>query len=128
MNPAVETALWALFAFQCKHFLCDFVWQTQRQVQTKGIYGHLGGIEHAGLHALTSLPAILILTRAPAAIAAVVIVEFIVHYHVDWTKARIDRVKALSVQDSVYWVYFGLDQLVHQLTYLGIVAVLISLK
>jgi hypothetical protein len=121
-------ALWALFAFQGKHFLCDFVWQTPRQIQMKGYYGRIGGIEHAGLHALTSLPAILILTRTPALIAAVVVVEFLVHYHVDFTKARIDRVRALSVQDSVYWVYFGLDQLLHQLTYLGIVFVLMSLK
>ena len=128
MTPDIEVVLWALFAFQCKHFLCDFVWQTQRQVQTKGFYGRPGGIEHAGLHALTSLPAILILTRVPAQIVAVVIIEFVIHYHVDWTKARIDRVRELSVQDSAYWFLFGLDQFLHQLTYLGIVVALLLLK
>ena len=27
---------------QVKHFLCDFVLQTEYQVRTKGIYGHVG--------------------------------------------------------------------------------------
>lgn len=124
MTSALSTVLWALVAFQLKHFLCDFVLQTQRQVQTKGFYGHLGGIEHAGLHALTSIPALFILTRSPLAIGITVVVEFVIHYHVDWSKARIDRTQSLTIADSAYWVLFGLDQLIHQMTYIGIAYVL----
>ncbi len=124
MTPLLSTVLWALVAFQLKHFLCDFVLQTQRQVQTKGLYGHLGGLEHAGLHALTSIPAILILTRAPLAIAITVVVEFVIQYHVDWSTARIDRTQSLTIADQAYWALFGLDQLIHQMTYVGIVFIL----
>jgi hypothetical protein len=125
MSPAVLAVLWALVAFQLKHFLCDFVLQTQRQAQTKGIYGHLGGIEHAGLHAVTSLPALLILTNAPALIAAVMVGEFVVHYHIDWSKVRVDASRGWTDNTSAYWIVFGLDQLLHQLTYLAITYLLL---
>jgi len=124
MNPALECVLAALVLFQIKHFLCDFVFQTLRQVQAKGSYGAMGGVVHAGLHAVGSLPAILVLTRSPLAIAAVVVVEFVLHYHIDWTKARVDTNKGWTMADQKYWIVFGLDQFVHQLTYAGIIFVL----
>jgi hypothetical protein len=33
-----------------KHFLADFVWQTDTMVIEKGKYGYLGGLQHSGLH------------------------------------------------------------------------------
>ncbi|HXL99632.1 MAG TPA: DUF3307 domain-containing protein [Rhizomicrobium sp.] len=117
MDTAVTTVLWAMLAFQIKHFICDFVLQNQFQVRNKGIYGHPGGFIHAGLHAIGSLPALLILGAPPETIAILLFGEFVVHYHVDWFKARFDR--GLTDQDHAYWVIFGLDQLVHQLTYLA---------
>ncbi len=125
MSPAISSVLWALVAFQLKHFLCDFVLQTRRQSRTKGIYGHRGGIEHAGLHAIGSVPALLILTASPAAIGAVVVGEFLVHYHIDWAKVRIDAARGWTDHTSAYWIVFGLDQLLHQLTYIAIVFLLL---
>jgi hypothetical protein len=117
MDPAVTTVLWAMLAFQIKHFICDFVLQNQFQVRNKGIYGHPGGFIHAGLHAIGSAPALLILGAPHETIAILLFGEFVIHYHVDWFKARFDR--GLTDRDHAYWVIFGLDQLVHQLTYLG---------
>ena len=57
MDPVAQVMLWSLLAFEAKHFICDFVIQTEWQVRTKGIYGHPGGAVHAGLHAVASLPA-----------------------------------------------------------------------
>ena len=34
-----------------KHFICDFVLQTPYQIRNKSIYGHPGGLLHAGIHA-----------------------------------------------------------------------------
>ena len=116
-------ALLALVVFQLKHFACDFALQTPRQIQAKGIYGRLGGLEHSALHAITSVPALLILTRSPMAITIVVVCEFLVHYHVDFAKARIDKSQGFSDTSRAYWIVFGLDQLVHQMTYLVIVTV-----
>ena len=121
MISPVLAVLLSLVLFEIKHFLCDFVFQTSNQVRAKGFYGKLGGIKHAGLHAIGSVPALLVLTYSPLAILAVVIVEFVVHYHVDWTKARVDASQGWTIADQKYWIVFGLDQFIHQMTYVAII-------
>ena len=124
LSPGLSLLLWSLVLFQVKHFLCDFVLQTAYLYRNKGIYGHRAGFIHAGLHALGSLPAILLLSHEPARIGAILAVEFLIHYHVDWLKLYIDKHFRLGINQSLYWAVFGADQLLHQLTYLGILAVL----
>jgi|SRR5579871_1110346 len=126
MPTGFLVVLTALALFQLKHFICDFALQTSRQIQAKGSYGALPGLEHAGLHALLSLPALLVLTRAPFLLAALILGEFVIHYHVDWSKARIDRARRLNDTSTAYWVVFGIDQLVHQMTYLALVVAALS--
>ena len=121
MSQVTALALWALLALQVKHFLCDFVLQTAYQVRTKGIYGHVGGFIHAGLHATLTIPALLILGLSLKSIAIVVVLEFLIHYHTDWSKAQIDERYQWGFSDQRYWILFGADQLIHQLTYLAIV-------
>ena len=125
MGHQTALVLWALLAFEVKHFLCDFVLQTQYQVRTKGIYGHVGGFIHSGYHTIASLPALLIMQAPLRAIVLIMIGEFLIHYHTDWTKANVDRHYDWGQGDARYWMLFGADQLVHQLTYLGIVTLLI---
>ena len=126
MSQALALTLWALLALELKHFLCDFVLQTEYQVRTKGIYGHLGGFLHAGIHIVGTIPALLIFHAALQPAAIILIAEFAIHYHTDWTKARIDHIAKWPTTDQRYWILFGLDQLIHQLTYLGIVYVLVT--
>jgi hypothetical protein len=121
MSVEGATMLLAMLAFQLKHFLCDFVLQTQNQAVKKGIYANIAGITHAGTHALFSIPALLILRVDLRALVVLVIAEFLVHYHTDWLKARTDRKRAAVGQDHVFWMLFGLDQLVHQLTYIAMI-------
>lgn len=124
MTSGITLLFWSLVLFQVKHFLCDFVLQTAYLYRNKGTYGHRAGFIHAGLHAIGSLPAILILTRAGGLIAALVLIEFVIHYHVDWLKINIDRRFKLTMQQSAYWMVFGTDQMIHQLTYAAFLAVL----
>jgi hypothetical protein len=121
MQSTLLLAFGALALLQLKHFACDFALQTPRQIQAKGNYGQLGGLEHAGLHAVTSVPALLVLTQSFAIIGGVMFAEFLVHYHIDFTKARVDRARRLNDTSTAYWVVFGFDQLLHQVTYLAIV-------
>jgi hypothetical protein len=109
----------ALLLFQIKHFLFDFAFQTTWQVRHKGEYLHLAGITHAGLHALGSIPALYVLTKVPMLITGFAVLEFLLHYHIDWIKSQIDRRLKPSHTSSLYWTIFGIDQLAHQLTYLG---------
>lgn len=117
----MEPVLLALLIFQIKHFLCDFVLQTSSQVRNKGRYLHMAGITHAGLHTLGSIPALLVLTQVPIVVAALLLGEFLIHYHTDWAKAQIDRALRLNDTNTLYWTVFGSDQMIHQLTYLGMV-------
>ena len=120
MNP--HSLLIALLAFQAKHFLCDFVLQSKWQIEAKKTYGDAGGIVHAGLHSLFTVPVLLILTKAPAYLIAIPVAEFVIHYHLDWAKMRIDMATGWTQADQPYWVVFGLDQFLHQTTYLAIIA------
>ena len=51
--------------------------------------------------------------------------EFVIHYHVDWAKEQVGRRLNATPQTSLYWHALGIDQLLHGLTYVGIVAVLV---
>ena len=124
MSHDLALVLWALLALQAKHFLCDFVLQTEYQIRTKGIYGHPGGFIHSGLHMVTTVPALLIMQAPVRAIVIIMVGEFLVHYHTDWTKANVDAHFDWGQADARYWMVFGADQLIHQLTYLAIVVLL----
>jgi len=124
MSPTGVLLLSSLALFEVKHFVCDFVLQTAYLYRNKGIYGHRAGFIHAGLHALGSLPAILLIGGTPGLIAMIVIGELLVHYHVDWLKLYIDKHFRLRIDRSTYWLVFGLDQLLHQATYIVILALL----
>jgi hypothetical protein len=50
--------------------------------------------------------------------------EFVIHYHIDWTKEQFMRRMKLTQSDNAFWYALGADQLAHHLTYVGIAAVL----
>jgi hypothetical protein len=116
-----------LVLFEIKHWYADFVIQTYKQTVHKGIYRDPIGISHTVDHMYTSLIVLIFFSLfihalAPLTMLAVVIVEGIIHYHVDYIKVHYgckDHTKPL------YWNQFGQDQLAHQLTYLAMVAYLL---
>ena len=124
MSHNLALVLWGLVLFEIKHYLCDFVLQTAYQYRNKGIYGHPGGILHAGLHMMGSLPAVLILTKTAWLATALLASEFVLHYHIDWTKEQINKRCKLVVDKTLYWIVFGADQFLHQMTYVVFLAVL----
>jgi hypothetical protein len=126
MTGSLTLLFAALVLLQVKHFLFDFVFQTAYQLKNKGTYGHPGGLLHAGLHALGSLPAILLFQPSGAVIAGIVTAEFVVHYHVDWLKERVMKRHGWKVEDDNFWIALGADQLTHHLTYAAILITLIA--
>src|SRR5262245_30163108 len=85
----VMLVLVAVTYLQVKHFVCDFVLQRPYQYLNKGTYGHPGGIIHAGLHVLGTLPVFYLITPSFQLGAAIIVCEFIVHYHIDWAKEQV---------------------------------------
>lgn len=117
--------LGALALFQVKHYLADFQFQTLWMLRNKGSYGHPAGLLHAGLHALLSAPVLLLLMGVPADLAlALMAAELAVHYHTDWAKERIGRASGADAGQPRFWHLLGLDQALHQWTYLAMLAVI----
>jgi len=126
VNNAAHIALVAVFILLAKHLIFDFLLQTAYQYQNKGIYGHPGGILHAGLHVLGT--AFLFLYIGPSATLAtqILVGEFIVHYHIDWMKEQIVRRMNLRSDRPEFWWVLGIDQFLHGATYVAIVWILIN--
>jgi hypothetical protein len=124
VTDPVFLVLAALLVLQLKHFIADFVLQSSYQFLNKGKYGHPGGILHAAIHALGSLFAFLVIAPTLVLGAAIVIGEFIVHYHIDWLKERTVRANQWVFPQSEFWWTFGADQAAHQATYVAIAALL----
>ena len=99
-----------------KHFIFDFVLQTESMILHKGIYGHWYGIKHSLYHGLATI-LILILFNVQSAIM-LGILEFIAHYHIDWIKVKFG---SKNISTDRFWIEFGLDQFAHSITYLIIV-------
>ncbi len=116
-----EHLLLAITWLMTKHMLGDFVLQSSYQFKGKQFYGHPGGLLHAGLHILLTVPVFWILPP-PGLIFALAILfgEFVVHYHLDWAKKNYVASKGWTTVDRTYWLMFGLDQLAHGLTYVTI--------
>lgn len=121
MTPDATNILVALVFFQFKHLLADFVLQTPKMVEEKGYYGRPGGLQHAAIHILASAPVVVWLTMDAIATAAILVAEFVIHYHIDLSKEKIGRQLGLSPGGKAFWFAIGVDQLLHQLTYVGLV-------
>lgn len=124
MNKHIQLILIVLAILQLKHFLCDFVLQRPYQFLNKGIYGHPGGLLHAGLHSISSMVVFLVIRPSVMLGAAIVVGEFIAHYHIDWLKEQTVRRQQWVFPQSEFWWTFGADQVLHQFTYLAIAAAL----
>lgn len=108
-----------------KHFVCDFVLQTPWQIAQKGVYGAPGGIVHSGIHVAGTLVCLIAVMTPVSTVVAVLIAEFIAHYHIDWGKEQ--TVRRLGWRAGArFWNAMGFDQLLHGLTYLAIVVYVIG--
>ena len=85
MVNSIYLLLFALAVLATKHVIFDFFLQTSYQWKNKAIYGHPGGLIHAGL-GMQWGPARSFWCQHRLALVAMGIVagEFLVHYHIDW--------------------------------------------
>jgi hypothetical protein len=119
-------------AFLVKHYLGDFVLQTKAMVDRKAIFLSAEGLTHAGIHgALSALVACFGLllyggagTSAVSLILTVGVADFVIHYLIDVAKSRYVPA-SLTPETQLHWVFFGLDQLMHNLTYVGFIVFLL---
>src|SRR5437879_938219 len=109
----ITVVLAALAYLQIKHYVCDFILQRPYQYLNKGIYGHPGGLIHAGLHAVATCLLFVLITPPFKLGAAIIVAEFVVHYHIDWLKEQVMKRTGWQTADNGYWWALGGDQLLH---------------
>lgn len=114
-----------LIAFAIKHFVVDFILQREYQWRNKGTYGHMGGIEHATLHAFATLVILFFFTSFDIALM-LALLDGVIHYHIDWAKMKLNAVTGWKPDTHPeFWWLLGLDQLLHSLTYILILYILL---
>ena len=110
-----------LCLLQIKHMFADYFLQTKIMLDGRDQYVHFGRFLHAGVHAVGSIIVFVIVGAPFAFILPLVIAELIVHYHIDWWKGRHTSDQQLTPADAAYWRASGVDQALHQLTYVAMV-------
>jgi hypothetical protein len=126
VTDPIHIALIAVLILLIKHLVFDFFLQTAYQYKNKGIYGHPGGILHAGLHAFGTSFLFLYVYPGDALAAQILVGEFIVHYHIDWTKEQVVKRMRLTTEDAAFWWALGVDQFLHGATYIVIAWIALS--
>jgi hypothetical protein len=118
--------VWLFTALFVKHFICDFIMQGPFQYKNKGTYMHPGGWLHAVIQGAGSLVVFFLVIGMNEFIAALILIEIVVHYHIDWAKMNLNKYWGLTPTTSEqFWWLLGFDQLLHYLTYTGMVGALI---
>src|ERR1051326_1432184 len=103
MTDPGQIALVGILILLFKHLVFDFFLQTSYQYRNKGIYGHPGGLLHAGLHALGTTPVFLWIAPSLRLALAIMVGEFVVHYHLDWTKDQGNKRPKLAAAGARFW-------------------------
>ena len=124
--PDLLSNIFLLFCLlQIKHMFADYFLQTRWMLAGRGEYLHLGRAVHAGIHALGSAFALLLVGVDPGLTLAIISVEWIAHFNIDWAKAYYSEVRDLKPDQARFWQASGVDQALHQFTYVVMVWVVV---
>lgn len=107
-----------LTGFELKHFIADYCLQAGWMIAGKGDFRAPGGYAHAGVHAVGSVLALLLVRPALPVALGLIAGEFVVHYLLDYAKAHYGHGVDPDAEPARFWAFHGLDQLFHQLTYI----------
>jgi Protein of unknown function (DUF3307) len=108
-----------LIVFLIKHFIIDFVLQTEYQWKNKGTFMHPGGLLHSGLHGISAY-AILSYFGVDEALQFALL-DGLSHYFIDFTKTNTNKLLKVGPESQTFWVLVGLDQLAHYFVYIYII-------
>ncbi|MEO6013143.1 MAG: DUF3307 domain-containing protein [Devosia sp.] len=114
-----------LIGLEIKHYIADYFLQPGWMLGGKGNIFHAGGYAHAGVHACLSLLVLLVMGTPFALAVALFAAEFVVHYALDYSKIHYSTGVDVATAPSRFWALHGIDQLAHQLTYAGIIFVVL---
>ena len=117
-----------LLGLEIKHYIADYFLQPGWMLGGKGDLRHLGGYAHAAIHAGLSGIVLLVAGTPPEWVAGLVVAEFAVHYGLDFAKIHYSRGVHVDTDPRRFWALHGVDQLTHQLTYAGMIYLVLLAK
>ena len=112
-----------IILFVIKHFIIDFVLQTQEEVKHKGTYLDWRGVRHSVKHGIGTVIVLWSIGAGFELSWTYGLADFLIHYHIDWLKVHAS--KHLTPADHQFWVWLGFDQTLHYLTYILFIATMI---
>ncbi|MEP4198538.1 MAG: DUF3307 domain-containing protein [Aliishimia sp.] len=113
------TAIGILVLLQLKHMLADFFMQTPIMLVDRARYVHVGRALHCLVHAVGSVLCFLLAGLPMGVLFLIVFAEWIIHFHIDYGKGRWSDMKNHTPNEAGFWRAFGVDQTLHQLTYVA---------
>jgi hypothetical protein len=111
--------------FRVKHFVCDFLLQSDWMALTKGTPGREGYqalFTHSAIHAAGTL--IIALIFAPS-LWWLGPLDFVVHSIVDRIKGYFTYKGGWQPKDTIFWWTLGADQEAHNFTHLAYVIIIV---
>ena len=112
-----------LVAFAVKHLVADFLlqtnWMAQGKERASAWFWPL--CAHTGLHGFGTL---LIALAVKPALWWLAPVDFVIHTAIDRGKAVICQRARFATTDARFWWLIGIDQFLHQVTHIGLAALL----
>jgi hypothetical protein len=115
---SLELVLLLVAALQVKHFICDGPLQSRAMVEAKGHYGRPLGLLHSLIHAVGTVLVLAASGFSAAIVLLLGLLDFAIHYHVDFTKENVVRKAGWTPSQAHFWWALSADQMAHQLTYL----------
>jgi Protein of unknown function (DUF3307) len=126
-NSTLFAPFFLVAVLQVKHVICDGPLQTLAMVRDKSHYLRPLGLAHSLIHGAVSFLVLLLFGIGPVIALVAAVVEFYVHYHIDYLKENAVRIFGWKVADGPFWWTLTLDQALHHFTYLVMGFVLVRL-
>ncbi len=120
----MEQIFTLLIAFQIKHFLADYPFQTTymlEKVRDKAWFFPL--LSHAAVHAFFTL---VIVCIVDVNLWWLALVDLVIHFTMDRIKASKKMLNRFPPDNKFFWWALGFDQMVHHLTHYFIIWVLVQ--
>lgn len=110
-------ALYLFIGLLFKHLVADYYTQYHWMMKGKGTYGAFGGIAHAGWHGILTMAVLNSLSINLWWSLLMGLLDFVIHYHIDYVKTNLWKSKAYTPADQMFWAIHGTDQFLHLMTY-----------
>ena len=116
-----------LYGLLVKHAIADLAIQSFRKTPgDKSDLRSLKGYIHAADHAGLTFVAIALLTNNALMSISIALLDYVLHFIIDYIKTRIIKRYKWTTDQKAYWVTQAIDQILHYTCYLSYILILTS--